>query len=132
MTSDGCWPFQDVRVWSNVGFAPRAALPAESHFNPRQTLERKFSKRSRFPNWVLPRLDSEIALQLGYLNNALEGRPCILGDELSAADMQLSFFGELGRSAVSYLNIEAWVKKFQARPAYKAALTRCGAYTGGA
>ena len=44
---------------------------------------------------ALSRLDAEIALQLGYLNDALEGRPYILGEELSAADVQLSFIGEL-------------------------------------
>jgi len=28
-----------------------------------------------------------------------------------------------------YSNIEAWVRRFQARPAYGAALTRAGAYS---
>jgi glutathione S-transferase len=44
---------------------------------------------------ALPRLDSEVALQLGYLNSALEGQPYILGNDLTAADIQLSFVGEL-------------------------------------
>jgi glutathione S-transferase len=81
---------------------------------------------------ALPRLDSEIALQLGYLNAALEGRSYILGDELSAADIQLSFVGELARARFgisSYPNLEAWVRRFQARPAYKAALARGGTYS---
>jgi glutathione S-transferase len=81
---------------------------------------------------ALPRLDAEIALQLGYLNSALEGRPYILGDELTAADIQLSFIGELAaaRFGISaYSNIEAWVKRFQARAAYKAALAKGGAYS---
>jgi glutathione S-transferase len=81
---------------------------------------------------ALPRLDAEIALQLGYLNRALERRPYILGNELSAADIQLSFMGELAaaRFGISgYPNIEAWVNRFQSRPAYKAALARGGAYS---
>src|ERR1700743_238950 len=74
---------------------------------------------------LLPRLDREIALQLGYLNAALEAKPYILGNELTAADIQLSFIGELAaaRFGISaYPNIEAWVERFQARPAYKEAL----------
>jgi glutathione S-transferase len=80
---------------------------------------------------ALPRLDSEIALQLRYLNNALNGRPYILGKKLSAADIQLSFIGELAaaRFGISgYPDLEAWVKRFQARPAYKAALAKGGPY----
>jgi glutathione S-transferase len=81
---------------------------------------------------ALPRLDREIALQLGYLDYALKGRPYILGDELSAADIQLSFIGELAGARFgidSYPNIKAWVQRFQARPAYQAALSKGGAYS---
>ena len=81
---------------------------------------------------ALPRLDAHIALQLGYIDRKLEGRQYILGDELTAADIQLSFVGEFAaaRFGISdYANIEAWMKRFQARRAYKAALTRGGAYS---
>jgi glutathione S-transferase len=81
---------------------------------------------------TLPRLDSEIALHLEYLNNALDGRPYIVGDQLTAADIQLSFVGELAAARFGifrYPNIEAWVHRFQARPAYKAALAKGGAYS---
>jgi glutathione S-transferase len=81
---------------------------------------------------ALPRLDSEIALQLGYLDNALKGRPYILDNELTAADIQLSFIGELAAARFgvsSYPNIKAWVKRFQSRPAYKAALAKGGTYS---
>jgi glutathione S-transferase len=57
----------------------------------------------------LPRLDSEIALHLEYLNNALDGRPYIVGDQLTAADIQLSFVGELAAARFDisrYPNIE--------------------------
>lgn len=80
---------------------------------------------------VLPRLDEEIALQLSYLDGALEGRPYILGGEFSAADIQLSFIGELAAARFGiggYPNIKSWVERFQARPAYKAALERGGPY----
>jgi glutathione S-transferase len=81
---------------------------------------------------MLPRLDAEIALQLTYINGGLDGRRYILGDELTAADIQLSFVGELaaGRFGIAaYPNIDGWVKRFQARPAYQAALARGGVYS---
>jgi glutathione S-transferase len=37
----------------------------------------------------------------------------------------LGAFGRLG----AYPNIQAWVKRFQARPAYRTALERGGAYS---
>jgi glutathione S-transferase len=81
---------------------------------------------------ALPRLDAEIALQLSYINTSLEGTPYILGKELTAADIQLSFVGEMAGARfgiAGYPNIDAWVRRFQARPAYKAALARGGAYS---
>ena len=44
---------------------------------------------------LLQALDAEIADHLSHLDSALDGRPYILGDEFSAADIQLSFLGEL-------------------------------------
>ncbi|THD77255.1 MAG: glutathione S-transferase family protein [Phenylobacterium sp.] len=77
------------------------------------------------------RIDSEIANHMGYLNSSLEGRDWLLG-EFSAADVEMSFVGEIlapfGRLD-SYPNIKAWVARFQARPAYKAALEKGGAYS---
>jgi glutathione S-transferase len=81
---------------------------------------------------ALPRLDEEIALQLGYLDGALQGRQYIMGDELSAADIQLSFIGELAAARFgidSYPAIKDWLRRFQARPAYQAALAKGGAYS---
>ena len=78
-----------------------------------------------------PRIDSEIANHLGYVNGALAGRDWLLG-EFTAADIQMSFIGEVagafGRLA-SYPNLAAWVTRFQARPAYRTALEKGGAYS---
>ncbi len=90
---------------------------------------------SRLGDAALPvgaRLDSEISSHLDSINGKLEGRNDHLGDELTAADIQLSFVGELASARMdlsSYPNIREWVKRFQARPAYKAALERGGAYS---
>ena len=64
--------------------------------------------------------------------DTLAGRPYILGNELTAADIQLSFVGELAAARfgiTDYSNVGAWIKRFQARPAYQTALSRGGAYS---
>ena len=80
---------------------------------------------------LMPRIDSEITNHLGYVNDALENRPWLLGEALSGADIQMSFVGELagayGRlSAFPHLN--AWVRRCQMRPAYRQALQKGGPY----
>ena len=80
------------------------------------------------PLW--PRIDSEVANHLGYIDRALAGREWLLGDALSGADVQLSFVGEAARGLrASYPNIDAWVRRFQQRPAYRRALDRGGPYS---
>ena len=78
-----------------------------------------------------PRITSEIANHLGYINTRLEGRDYVLGGELSGADIELSFVGEfamLQNDCSAYPHLEAWVRRFQGRPAYRAAIDRGGPY----
>jgi glutathione S-transferase len=79
-----------------------------------------------------PRIESELANHIGYVNAALEGKQWMLGgSELTAADIQMSFVGEAASARTNraaYPNIEGWVKRFQTRPAYQRALVRGGAY----
>ena len=80
---------------------------------------------------LAPRIDGEIANHLGYVEGALVKGPWLLGEDLTGADIQMSFVGELagrfGRLA-AYPNITAWVRRFQARPAYERALQEGGEY----
>ncbi len=79
-----------------------------------------------------PRIDSEIANHLGYVEASLEGRDWLVGDALSGADIQMSFVGEVAGAfglRARYPNIDAWVKRFQARAAYRRALERGGPYS---
>jgi glutathione S-transferase len=79
-----------------------------------------------------PRIESEIANHLGFIDKALAGRDYLLGAELTGADIQLSFVGEIAAARANrsaYPNIDAWVQRFQARPAYQAALSRGGPYS---
>ncbi|MBA3810060.1 MAG: glutathione S-transferase family protein [Caulobacteraceae bacterium] len=77
------------------------------------------------------RIDSEIANHLGYIETALEGRPYILGEEFSGADVQLSFVAEVARAfgrLTPYPNLTAWLDRLHARPAFKKAVEKGGAY----
>jgi glutathione S-transferase len=79
-----------------------------------------------------PRIESEIANHLGYIDTALLGRNYLLGAELTGADVQLSFVGEVAAARANrsaYPNLDAWVRRYQARPAYQAALSRGGPYS---
>ena len=70
-----------------------------------------------------PRIDSELANHLGYVNRALEGRQFLVGDSLSGADIQMSFVAEAARDLrVAYPAMDAWVRRLWARPAYQRAL----------
>jgi len=80
------------------------------------------------PLW--PRIDSELKNHLGYLESALQGRDWLIGDALSGADIQMSFVAEAARGLrVDYPAMDAWVKRFQQRPAYQRALERGGPYS---
>lgn len=77
------------------------------------------------------RINSEVANYLGYLDTALSQSDYLLGDEFSAADIQMSFIGEIARAQGklgNYPHITAWIERFQARPAYQAALQKGGKY----
>jgi glutathione S-transferase len=70
-------------------------------------------------------------LNLGFINKSLQNRDFLLGDDFSAADIQMSFVGELacaGPRIQNYPHIDRWVHRFQERPAYKAAVERGGYY----
>lgn len=79
-----------------------------------------------------PRIQSEIANHMGYVDRSLAGRDWLLGGELTGADINLSFVAEVmgafGRLD-GYPNMKAWLERFQSRPAYKAALEKGGAYS---
>lgn len=78
-----------------------------------------------------PRIDSEIANHLGYVEQALDGVRYLVGDDFSAADVQMSFVGEVAGAfglRSRFPNLDAWVARMHARPAYQAAIKRGGPY----
>jgi glutathione S-transferase len=78
-----------------------------------------------------PRIDGEIANHLGYVERSLAGRDYLMGPDLTAADVQMSFVGEVGRAfgrLADKPNLNGWVERLHARPAYKRAIERGGDY----
>jgi glutathione S-transferase len=78
-----------------------------------------------------PRIQSEMANHLGYVEGSLAGRDWLMGKDITAADIQMSFVGEVARAMGQmdkYPNIKGWVDRFQARPAYQRSLEKGGAY----
>ena len=79
-----------------------------------------------------PRIESEIANHLGFVEQSLHGRQWLVGGTLSGADIMMSFVGEVAGARAdrsSYPSLDAWVKRFQQRPAYRKALERGGSYS---
>jgi glutathione S-transferase len=78
-----------------------------------------------------PRIESEIANHLGYVEGALAGRDYLMGDSLTGADVQMSFVPEVAKAMgklPSYPNMAAWIERLHARPAWAAALAKGGEY----
>ena len=78
-----------------------------------------------------PRIDSEIANHLGYVDGALKGREFFIGSSLSGADIQMSFVGEMAKvfdKLGPYPNLKAWLTRMHARPAFQRSIEKGGAY----
>lgn len=78
-----------------------------------------------------PRIDSEIANHLSYMEDALAGSEYFLGSNIMAVDFQLTFVLEAaksGRRLDPYPRLLAYLDRVHARPAFKRALDRGGPY----
>ena len=78
------------------------------------------------------RIQPMIDLHLDYLESELAERPWFAGDEMTAADIMMSFPLEAACNRAgldsSRPHIMAWLDKIHARPAYQAALEKGGPY----
>ncbi len=72
----------------------------------------------------------EIARHQKFVNDHLAGREYFAGESFSAADIQMSYPVEAalarGRASVATENMQAWVDRMRARPAYERAVERGG------
>lgn len=78
-----------------------------------------------------PRIQSEIMNHLAYVEQSLDGREWLVAGRLTGADILMSFVGEIavGQGLGSlFPHIAAHVARIHARPAWRAALEKGGAY----
>jgi glutathione S-transferase len=78
-----------------------------------------------------PRIDSELANHLGYIDRALNGREFFVGASLTGADIQMSFVGEMAKvfdKLGPYRNLTAWLERMHARPAFQRSVAKGGPY----
>ncbi|HEY4296535.1 MAG TPA: glutathione S-transferase [Paraburkholderia sp.] len=77
-------------------------------------------------------IDPQLKLHLGYIDNELSATGWFVGNDFSAADVQMSFPLEAatarGGDAGRLPSIAAFLKRIHARPAYQRALERGGKY----
>ena len=76
-----------------------------------------------------PRIESEIANHLGYMEGALADRPYFAGQDFTAADIQLSFILEGADASdrlASYSRLRDILARYRARPAYARAIAKGG------
>ncbi|WGS52115.1 glutathione S-transferase [Paraburkholderia sp. D15] len=77
-------------------------------------------------------IDPQLKLHLGYIDKELSATGWFVGDDFTAADVQMSFPLEAatarGGMAGQIPAIDAFLKRIHARPAYQRALERGGKY----
>jgi len=77
--------------------------------------------------------DPQLKLHLDYLENELGKSTWFAGNELSAADIQMSFPLEaagsrVGITPLAYPRLHRFITEIQSRPAYQVALQKGGLY----
>jgi glutathione S-transferase len=76
-----------------------------------------------------PRVDSEIANNLSYMDEYMKGRSFFVGNDLTGADIQVLFVLEAaGARLEPYANLVKYRAAMQARPAYKRGIEKGGEY----
>ena len=78
-----------------------------------------------------PRIDEQLAAHFDYMEAALATRPFFVGEEMTAADVQMSFVVEIGKmygELGTRPNLAGFLERIGQRPAYRRALERGGPY----
>ena len=76
-------------------------------------------------------LQKMLAVHLDWLETELAGRPWFAGESFTAADVMMSFPLEAARQRgglAGRANLEDWLERIHARPAYGSALAKGGPY----
>jgi glutathione S-transferase len=81
------------------------------------------------PLW--PRIQGEIGANLAFMEKSLEGKSFLVGDRLTAADVQVVFVleaADANGALAAFPNSKRYLEALQARPAYKRAVEMGGPY----
>lgn len=106
---------------------------AEGSAMPPLLLKLVLSRVPLFGKSAMKRIQPMIDTHLDYIESELAQRPWFAGDEISAADIMMSFPLEAAKSRAGLDNGKrpatlAWLAKVHARPAYQTALAKGGPY----
>lgn len=106
---------------------------AEGSMMPPLLLKLVLGRVPLFGRAAQKRIQPMIDTHLDFVESELATRPWFAGDELSAADIMMSFPLEAARARAGLDNGRrpatiAWLDKLRARPAYQAALAKGGPY----
>ena len=105
---------------------------AEGSMMPPLLLKLVLSRVPIMGKMAIKRIQPMIDVHLDYVENELAQRPWFAGDEMSGADIMMSFPLEAARSRAgldaSRPHTIAWLNKVQSRPAYQRALEAGGPY----
>lgn len=113
----------DYRFWLHY---------AEGSMMPPLLLKLVLSRIPLFGKSATRRIQPMIDVHLDYVERTLAARPWFAGDEMTAADVMMSFPIEAARSRAGLdatrPHAIAWLEKIHARPAYQRALKAGGPY----
>ena len=105
---------------------------AEGSMMPPLLLKLVLSRIPLFGKRITKRIQPMIDVHLDYVESELAARSWFAGDEITAADIMMSFPLEAARSRAgldgSRPHTIAWLDKIHARPAYRTALEKGGPY----
>lgn len=106
---------------------------AEGSVMPPLLVKLVLSRVPLFGKSAQKRIQPMIDVHLDFIEAELAQRPWFAGDEISAADVMMSFPLEAARARGGLDNgrrpaTVAWINKVHARPAYQAALAKGGPY----
>lgn len=75
---------------------------------------------------------SQAELHVGYVAGALAGKQFLIGDDLTAADIQLTFSLQAARRSKlldAHPALNAYIERMEARPAYRRGIDKGGPFT---
>lgn len=81
---------------------------------------------------LMPRIEEQIASHLDFIESELGDKPFIMGDELTGADIMLSFVAEIAAvqgQLASRPRLFAYARRLQARPAWIEAAGKAAPYS---